>query len=255
MLRHAGSLCIDGGRPLPGLVEQTVRNLSEISPTVYFNVPAGYAAILPFLERDETLARAFFAKLRLIFYAGAALPQDIWHRLEKLSEQTIGERVPMTSSWGTTETSPWPAAHFILKRAGSINPGAGVEPSRAGGQQARSARSRPQCLPAIGNARILRLPLSMNGFYCRRRGRFADGRTGKGSSSTAGQRNFKLDRDIGLGRRASHWSARRPASPARPHCCGGKRIHRRPGMAQRRRLSEDRRAKTPLGELAAHQAA
>jgi feruloyl-CoA synthase len=129
VLRHAGSLFIDGGRPLPGLVEQTVRNLSEISPTVYFNVPAGYAAILPFLERDETLARAFFAKLRLIFYAGAALPQDIWHRLEKLSERTIGERVPMTSSWGTTETSPLStAAHFILKRAGSIGvPVPGVE--------------------------------------------------------------------------------------------------------------------------------
>ncbi len=49
-----------------------------MSPTIYFNVPAGYAALLPFLERDEALARSFFAKLRLIFYAGAALPQDLW---------------------------------------------------------------------------------------------------------------------------------------------------------------------------------
>src|SRR5207248_8625849 len=69
-----------------------------------FNVPAGYAALLPFLERDDALARAFFAKLRLIFYAGAALPQDLWERIERVSARAIGQRVPMTSSWGMTET-------------------------------------------------------------------------------------------------------------------------------------------------------
>src|SRR5205807_9963864 len=105
VLRHAGSLYIDGGRPVPGMIEQTVRNLREILPSMYCNVPAGYAALLPFLEADEGLARAFFAKLRLMFYAGAALPQDIWERLQKVSERTVGERIPMTSSWGTTETS------------------------------------------------------------------------------------------------------------------------------------------------------
>jgi feruloyl-CoA synthase len=92
-------------------------------------VPAGYAALLPFLERDEALARSFFAKLRLIFYAGAALPQDLWERLEAVSLRTTGERVPMTSSWGTTETSPLStAAHFVISRAGSIGvPVPGVE--------------------------------------------------------------------------------------------------------------------------------
>jgi len=121
VLRHAGTLFIDGGRPVPGLIEHTVRNLAEVSPTIYFNVPAGYAALLPFLERDDALARAFFGKLRLIFYAGAALPQDLWERLEAVSEHATGERVPMTSSWGTTETSPLAtAAHFTIERAGSI---------------------------------------------------------------------------------------------------------------------------------------
>jgi feruloyl-CoA synthase len=129
VLRHAGTLFIDGGRPVPGLIEHTVRNIAEISPTIYFNVPAGYAALLPFLERDATLAQRFFAQLRLIFYAGAALPQDLWERLEKVSERAIGKRVPMTSSWGMTETSPMAtAAHFILERAGSIGvPVPGVE--------------------------------------------------------------------------------------------------------------------------------
>src|SRR6201999_269163 len=98
-------------------------------PTLYFNVPAGYAALLPYLERDEAFAHSFFAKLRLIFYAGAALPQDLWTRLEAVSERITGHRVPMTSSWGTTETSPMStAAHFIIDRAGPIGvPVPGVE--------------------------------------------------------------------------------------------------------------------------------
>jgi feruloyl-CoA synthase len=129
VLRNAGTLYIDGGRPVPGLIDETVRNLREVSPTISFNVPAGYAALLPFLERDAALARSFFAKLRLIFYAGAALPQDLWERLEKVSIATTGERVPMTSSWGMTETSPLAtSAHFIIDQAGVIGvPVPGVE--------------------------------------------------------------------------------------------------------------------------------
>ena len=118
VLRHAGTLHIDGGKPVPALVGETVRNLSEVSPTIYFNVPAGFAALLPFLERDEALARSFFARLRLILYAGAALPQDLWTRLEEVSVRTIGQRVPLTSSWGTTETAPLAtAAHFVIPGA------------------------------------------------------------------------------------------------------------------------------------------
>jgi feruloyl-CoA synthase len=121
VLRNAGTLYIDEGRPLPAMVGATVRNLTEVSPTIYFNVPAGYAALLPHLERDPAFARSFFARLRLIFYAGAALPQDLWERLEAVSLRTIGARVPMTSSWGTTETAPLAtAAHFIIERAGVI---------------------------------------------------------------------------------------------------------------------------------------
>jgi len=129
VLRHAGTLFIDGGRPVPGLIEETMRNLAEVSPTIYFNVPAGYAALLPFLERDDVLASAFFGRLRLIFYAGAALPQDLWERLEAVSKRATRERVPMTSSWGTTETSPLAtAAHFTIERAGPIGvPVPGVE--------------------------------------------------------------------------------------------------------------------------------
>jgi feruloyl-CoA synthase len=128
-LKHAGTFYIDAGKPVPALVEQTVRNLAEVSPTVYFNVPAGYAAILPYLEKDQALAKTFFATLRMIFYAAAALPQDLWTRLEAVSVRATGQRVPMTSSWGATETAPAvTAAHFPLERAGVIGvPMPGVE--------------------------------------------------------------------------------------------------------------------------------
>jgi feruloyl-CoA synthase len=129
VLRNAGTLMIDGGRPLPTMVAETVRNLTEIPPTIYFNVPAGYAALLPHLERDEILAKSFFAQLRLIFYAGAALPQDLWQRLEAVSVRFTGTRIPMSSSWGTTETSPLAtAAHYLIDRAGNVGvPAPGVE--------------------------------------------------------------------------------------------------------------------------------
>ena len=129
VLRQAGTLYIDGGRPVPGLIEQTVRNLREVSPTIYFNVPAGFAALLPHLEADDALARSFFERLRLILYAGAALPQDLWTRLENVSLRAIGQRVPLTSSWGTTETAPLAtAAHFIIDGAGPVGvPAPGVE--------------------------------------------------------------------------------------------------------------------------------
>ncbi|MGZ8387263.1 MAG: feruloyl-CoA synthase [Rhodoplanes sp.] len=129
VLRNAGTLYIDAGKPVPALVGETVRNLSEVSPTVYFNVPAGYAALLPYLEKDEALARSFFSRLRLIFYAAAALPQDLWTRLETVAARTTGERIPMTSSWGGTETAPLStSAHFLIDRAGVIGvPVPGVE--------------------------------------------------------------------------------------------------------------------------------
>jgi feruloyl-CoA synthase len=129
VMRHAGTLHIDGGKPVPGLIDETVRNLGDISPTILFNVPVGYAALLPYLERDEAFARTLFARLRLIFYAGAALPQDLWERLEAVSARATGERVPMTSSWGMTETAPMATmAHFLIDRAGPVGvPAPGIE--------------------------------------------------------------------------------------------------------------------------------
>ena len=121
VLRNGGTLVVDEGRPAPGLIEKTVRNICEIQPTLYFNVPRGFDMLLPHLEADEAQARAFFARLRMLFYAGAALPQATWERLQALAQRVRGEPAWLTTSWGSTETSPAvTSAHWKLDRAGVI---------------------------------------------------------------------------------------------------------------------------------------
>ncbi|MEV6059976.1 AMP-binding protein [Nocardia asteroides] len=116
VLTNGGSLWIDDGGIAPGAFERTVSNLVDVRPTVYFNVPAGYAALLPRLERDPVSARAFLERLRFAFFAGAALPQQLWERLQTLARDH-GADMETTSSWGLTESCPvatslhYPAAH------------------------------------------------------------------------------------------------------------------------------------------------
>src|SRR3954454_2989585 len=128
VLTHGGSLWIDDGRPAPALIGRTARNLPDVRPTLYFNVPAGYAALLPLLEDDAALARAFLDRLRLGFFAAAALPQQLWDRLEKLSAEH-GGHMRMTTSWGLTETAPAATtAHFPITRSDVLGvPLPGVE--------------------------------------------------------------------------------------------------------------------------------
>ena len=130
VLRHGGTLYIDGGKPVPGLVETTVRNLKEVAPNMYFNVPRGYDLLLPFLENDAELRRNFFRDLQMLFYAAAALPQNLWDRLARLAaEEKKGRDFEMLSAWGSTETSPLATSvHFHIDRPGVIGlPVAGCE--------------------------------------------------------------------------------------------------------------------------------
>jgi feruloyl-CoA synthase len=121
VLRNGGTLVVDEGRPAPGLIEKTLANLAEVQPTIWFNVPRGFDMALPLLEADDALARKVFARLRVVFYAGAALPQSTWERLQAVARKARGEEVWMTTSWGSTETSPAiTSAHWGLDRAGVI---------------------------------------------------------------------------------------------------------------------------------------
>ena len=106
MLANGGSLYIDDGKPVKGLFERTVENLSLITGTLCFNVPVGFSMLLGALRKDAGLRQRFFEDLDMIFYAGASLPQDIWQGFEKMAVETKGEVPLITSSWGLTETAP-----------------------------------------------------------------------------------------------------------------------------------------------------
>lgn len=128
VLVNGGTLWIDTGRPTPDLIGHTIDNLRDVAPTIYFNVPAGYSALVPILENDPAAARRFFSRLRVAFFAAAALPQQLWDRLEALAAQH-GSSMRMTTSWGLTETAPAATTtHFPVSRSDSIGvPLPGVE--------------------------------------------------------------------------------------------------------------------------------
>ena len=106
VLVNGGSLYIDDGNPTPLGVPKTARNLREIAPTIYFNVPKGYEALVPHFRADEVLRKNFFSRLKVLFYAGAGLNQATWDDLMRLAVETSGERIIFLTSLGSTETSP-----------------------------------------------------------------------------------------------------------------------------------------------------
>jgi feruloyl-CoA synthase len=106
VLRNGGTLYIDGGKPTPAGIDETIRNLREVSPTIYFNVPKGYEELVPRLRADAALRETFFRRLNVTFYAGASLPVHVAAELDALAVETLGRRVLMVTSLGATETAP-----------------------------------------------------------------------------------------------------------------------------------------------------
>ncbi|QHE85592.1 feruloyl-CoA synthase [Hydrogenophaga sp. BPS33] len=107
VLYHGGTLYIDDGKPTPALMGETLRNLREIAPTVYFNVPTGFEAIANAMKTDEALRKTLLSRVQMFFYAGAALAQPVWDALHAVQEAEIGERIVMGTGLGMTESSPF----------------------------------------------------------------------------------------------------------------------------------------------------
>jgi len=129
ILVDGGTLYIDDGRPVPGMLEETLRNLREVSPTYYANVPAGYAALAAAMEKDDALCRSFFKNLTLMAYGGARLPDDLYDRMQALAVRTTGQRIVFYTGWGSTETAPTATGtYWDTERVGLIGlPFPGVE--------------------------------------------------------------------------------------------------------------------------------
>ncbi|MCK9511729.1 MAG: feruloyl-CoA synthase [Pigmentiphaga sp.] len=107
VLYNGGTLYIDDGRPTPDGIAETLRNLREIAPTIYFNVPKGFEEIAAAMEHDEALTRKLLSRVKIFFFAGAGLAPQVWERLDQVAERTIGERIRMITGLGMTETAPF----------------------------------------------------------------------------------------------------------------------------------------------------
>jgi feruloyl-CoA synthase len=121
VLRNGGTLYVDDGRPVPGLIERTVENLRDVAPTLHFNVPRGFDALAPFLEADDLFAARFFERLQMLFYAAASLPPALRDRFERVAQRHREAPVFFASAWGSTETSPVvTSVHFHHDVAGNV---------------------------------------------------------------------------------------------------------------------------------------
>lgn len=107
VLYNGGTMYIDEGKPVPALIGETLRNLREVAPTIYFNVPTGFEAIANAMKTDQVLRKNFLSKVSMFFYAGAGLSQPVWDSLYESEEAEIGQRIVMTSGLGMTESGPF----------------------------------------------------------------------------------------------------------------------------------------------------
>ena len=166
---NGGAFYLDDGKPGPDLIAETIRNLREISPTVYFNVPKGYEELLPALRADRHLRQSFFRNLKLLFYAGAGLSQPVWNAYRELALETCGERILMVTGLGATESAPMAIqTTWDTDRAGVIGiPIPGVETKLVPERGKLEARVRgPNVTPGYWRQpELTRQAFDEDGFY------------------------------------------------------------------------------------------
>jgi feruloyl-CoA synthase len=169
VMYNGGSFYIDEGRPTPAGMAASVRNLQDVGPNVYLNVPKGFEALIPFLREQRDFRERFFSRVKMFYYAGAGLLQPVWDELDQLAVETCGERIMMFTGLGSTETGP--AALFPgkdLRRAGEVGlPAPGVELKLVPVGQKLEARLRsPSITPGYWRQpELTRLAFDDEGFY------------------------------------------------------------------------------------------
>src|SRR5579872_7273887 len=170
VLTEGGTLYIDDGRPVPGMIEETLRNLREISPTYYANVPAGYAALAAAMEKDDALCRSFFKNLALMAYGGARLPDDLYERMQALAVKTSGERIVFYTGWGSTETAPTSTGtYWDTERVGLIGlpfPGVELKMVPCGSKYELRLRGVNVTPGYFGQPELTKKMFDEEGFYC-----------------------------------------------------------------------------------------
>ena len=170
VLTEGGTLYIDDGRPMPGMIEETLRNLREISPTYYANVPAGYAALAAAMEKDDALCRSFFKNLGLMAYGGARLPDDLYDRMQALAVRATGQRIVFYTGWGSTETAPTATGtYWDTERVGLIGlpfPGVELKMVPCGSKYELRLRGINVTPGYFGQPDLTKAAFDDEGFYC-----------------------------------------------------------------------------------------
>jgi feruloyl-CoA synthase len=119
-MNAGGTIYLDAGKPLPGMFDETIRNLRDIRPLGFGSAPIAFGWLADAMERDPSLRDHFFAKMRMVGYGGATLSQDIYERVQALSIAATGERIPFTTMYGATETQGVTVVHWLTERVGLI---------------------------------------------------------------------------------------------------------------------------------------
>jgi feruloyl-CoA synthase len=170
VLIDGGTLYIDDGRPMPGQFDETMRNLREISPTFYINVPAGYAVLAAEMEKDDAVCRGFFMNLTVMIYGGARLPDDLYDRMQALAVRATGERIVFYSAWGSTETAPTSTAtYWDTERVGLIGlpvPGVELKMVPCGSRYELRLRGVNITPGYLGQPDLTKAAFDEEGFYC-----------------------------------------------------------------------------------------
>src|ERR1700716_116045 len=170
VLVDGGTLYIDDGRPMPGQIEETLKNLHEISPTYYANVPAGYAALAAAMERDDALCRNFFKNLTLMAYGGARLPDDLYDRMQALAVRATGERIVFYTGWGSPATAPTSTGtYWDTERVGLIGlpfPGVELKMIPVGSKYELRLRGVNVTPGYFGRPDLTAAAFDEEGFYC-----------------------------------------------------------------------------------------
>ena len=119
-LNAGGTIYLDNGKPIPGMFDETIRNLREISPLVFGSAPIAFTMLADAMERDDALRDKFFAKLRYMGYGGATLSDDLYQRMQALAIKSTGHRLALTTMYGATETQGITVVHWLTERVGLI---------------------------------------------------------------------------------------------------------------------------------------
>lgn len=199
VLYNGGTFYIDEGKPTPAGFATSLRNVTDVRPTWYFNVPLGYEMLVRALEADADLNATFFARMDMMMYAGAGMAQHTWDQLKALSKQATGREVLLVTALGATETGPFALMGTDHQpKSGNVGvPARGVTLKLVPNEGKLEARLKsPSITPGyFGAAKATAEALDDEGFYCLgdalrpanpddlTKGFFFDGRTAE---------NFKL---------------------------------------------------------------